>query len=288
MIIRRDRHVGVGGVVPGNQRLVGHADAVAGIGKVGIEAGLRAVFGNGVTGQNSPARTENGRPADDGNGDQGLRATRLAVGHDRIRRFARGGGGVGIALEIIIGPFAVGVDFPIIGCLLVAAGAVHGEIQVRKLVGGGEGRSVDQAADGVAVGSGVNADKISRVGSRRRPGHKDDVIHVKWSQLRLSLALNPKAIHVGLVGHPQGSQGDGDLLPVCCQRRERHGRLRGATERRPDLQRLSAFSPAVDPESQVGVRSRIKSGLMKVEGLEIRAEHANGVGKACQHGAGAA
>ena len=162
--------IGVVGIVPSDRRVVGDADAVAGIGQVRVHRGLRAVFGHGITVEDAAAGAEHGRPADHGDCDHRLRSAGLAVGHDRVRRLARRGGIVGIAFKIIIGPFAVGIDLPIIGRFFVSARPVHGEVQVGQFIGGGKRHAVDQGADRAAITAGVDADEIGGIRPRRRVG----------------------------------------------------------------------------------------------------------------------
>src|ERR1022692_3864378 len=84
----------VGGDRPESMRDAVGADAVAEVkpGRIGsVVSGLRTVFGDGIAGEIAAARSEFGCPADHGDGQHGLRAAVLAVGHEAVRAVRRYG-----------------------------------------------------------------------------------------------------------------------------------------------------------------------------------------------------
>ncbi len=144
---------------------------------------------------------------------------------------------------------------------------------------GREGHAVNQGTDGFPVGLRIHDD--GRGGVRDRgcvAGNQCNVVNVKGRELRPASALDPKTVHVRLAADAKSGQGHGDLLPgTGWQRGKGDGNLCSAIERGLHLQRLPSAGAAVNPESQVGVRGRIKSGVMHIEGLVGGTAHADGI-----------
>ena len=163
----------------------------------------------------------------------------------------------------------MGVDLPVVACLVIAAGAVQGEVPVRQLVGGGKSDAVDERADRMAVELGINGDHDAvgyGRGYRRAIRYQGHVIHVKSAERRSALALNPDSIQVGLVGDSERRKWNRDLLP----RAGGWGKVvlaarHGAPEGRPYRQRLSSAGASMNPKGQIGVGSRVKIGVLEVQ-----------------------
>ncbi len=172
-------NIRIGGIVPSDGGVAGDANAVAGVGQVRVHRGLRAVLGPRITVENASVGAEDGRPADHRHRHQRLRAADPAVGDEAVGGLTRCRAGIGIAFEIIIRPFAMGIDLPIIRRLLVAARAIHGEIQILDLVRRGKGRPINLRTNWLALGGNVDTNEIGRVRPRRRPGHQFNVIEIE-------------------------------------------------------------------------------------------------------------
>ena len=105
-----------------------------------------------------------------------------------------------------------------------------------------------------------------------------DVVDIEGRLVRATGILNPEAIHVWLVGHAQGGEGESDVLPrVGGKRRQRDGWLGDAIEQGLHLQLLSPGWTAMNPKGEVAVRAGIERIVVQIQRLVRRSSDADGV-----------
>ena len=167
--------------VPVSSRIIardiapGRSNPVSGIRKpLPVVAGLRPVFGDRETGQLAAIRPQTAHVPDHRDGEHGLRAAVSRIGNERVAALAGSGTGIADAFEIPVIAAIVRVGLPVVPAGVVAAVAVHGDVQVEENRGAGVGHPVDIRVDGVAIGVGVDGNRYGRILPEEQTRQQED------------------------------------------------------------------------------------------------------------------